>query len=66
MYGEALTLRAQFYTEAIRNWGDLPANFAPASTLAMAMIFTMPIKLSSLMVIRLTQTCWILWLTVGK
>ena len=30
MYGEALTLRAQFYTEAIRNWGDLPANFAPA------------------------------------
>jgi len=34
MYGEALTLRAQFYTEAIRNWGDLPANFAPASTLA--------------------------------
>ncbi|MDI9364954.1 MAG: RagB/SusD family nutrient uptake outer membrane protein [Flavobacterium sp.] len=30
MYGEALTLRAQFYFEAIRNWGDLPANFAPA------------------------------------
>ncbi|HOZ70815.1 MAG TPA: RagB/SusD family nutrient uptake outer membrane protein, partial [Chitinophagaceae bacterium] len=23
MYGEALTLRAQFYFEAIRNWGDL-------------------------------------------
>lgn len=34
MYGEALTLRAQFYTEAIRNWGDLPAHFAPASSLA--------------------------------
>jgi hypothetical protein len=34
IYGEALTLRAQFYTEAIRNWGDLPAHFAPASTLA--------------------------------
>lgn len=30
MLGEALTLRAQFYLEAIRNWGDLPANFAPA------------------------------------
>lgn len=27
MYGEALTLRAQFYFEAIRNWGDLPARF---------------------------------------
>ena len=27
MYGEALTLRAQFYFEAIRNWGDLPAHF---------------------------------------
>jgi hypothetical protein len=30
MHGEALTLRAQFYFEAIRNWGDLPAHFAPA------------------------------------
>ena len=27
MYGEALTLRAQFYFEAIRNWGDLPLHF---------------------------------------
>ena len=35
MYGEALTLRAQFYFEAIRNWGDLPANFQPAATLAL-------------------------------
>lgn len=34
MYGEALTLRAQFYLEAIMNWGDLPAHFSPASTLA--------------------------------
>lgn len=34
MYGEALTLRAQFYFEAIRNWGDLPAHFQPASVLA--------------------------------
>ncbi|MBN8837630.1 MAG: RagB/SusD family nutrient uptake outer membrane protein [Sphingobacteriia bacterium] len=34
MYGEALTLRAQFYYEAIRNWGDLPANFQPASSIA--------------------------------
>jgi hypothetical protein len=31
MYGEALTLRAQFYFEAIRNWGDLPENFIPAA-----------------------------------
>ncbi len=30
MHGEALTLRAQFYLEAIRNWGDLPAHFLPA------------------------------------
>lgn len=34
MYGEALTLRAQFYLEAIRNWGDLPAHFSPAASLA--------------------------------
>lgn len=32
IYGEALTLRAQFYFEAIRNWGDLPAHFDPAAT----------------------------------
>lgn len=30
MFGEALTLRAQFYFEAIRNWGDLPSHFQPA------------------------------------
>lgn len=36
MYGEALTLRAQFYFEAIRNWGDLPAHFSAASSLASA------------------------------
>lgn len=30
MLGEALTLRAQFYFEAIRNWGDLPSHFEPA------------------------------------
>jgi hypothetical protein len=34
MYGEALTLRAQFYYEAIRNWGDLPAHFEAAETQA--------------------------------
>lgn len=34
MYGEALTLRAQFYLEAIMIWGDLPAHFRPASELA--------------------------------
>ncbi|OQP43190.1 carbohydrate-binding protein SusD [Niastella yeongjuensis] len=30
LYGEALTLRAQFYFELIRNWGDVPALFDPA------------------------------------
>lgn len=30
LYGEALTLRAQFYFEALRNWGDLPAQLIPA------------------------------------
>lgn len=39
MYGEALTLRAQFYFEAIRNWGDLPAHFTAASNLAGATPF---------------------------
>ncbi|MDB5196556.1 MAG: RagB/SusD family nutrient uptake outer membrane protein [Flaviaesturariibacter sp.] len=34
MLGEALTLRAQFYMEAIRNWGDLPMHFEPAEVLA--------------------------------
>jgi hypothetical protein len=35
MYGEALTLRAQFYLEAIMNWGDLPAHFSSAASLAL-------------------------------
>ena len=34
MLGEALTLRAQFYFEAIRIWGDLPAHFEPGYALA--------------------------------
>jgi hypothetical protein len=33
-YGEALTLRAQFYYELIRNWGDVPATFVPAADLS--------------------------------
>lgn len=33
MYGEALTLRAQFYFEAIRNWGDLPAQFTASNNI---------------------------------
>ncbi len=36
MYGEALTLRAQFYFQAIINWGDLPAHFAPSAELAIS------------------------------
>ncbi len=39
MYGEALTLRAQYYFEAIRNWGDLPAHFKPAADLAVSSPF---------------------------
>src|SRR5579872_3643262 len=31
MLGEALTLRAQFYFELIRNWGDVPATYVPAA-----------------------------------
>jgi len=31
LYGEALTLRAQFYFELIRNWGDVPALFVPSA-----------------------------------
>ena len=31
LHGEALTLRAQFYFELIRNWGDLPAPFIPST-----------------------------------
>jgi hypothetical protein len=30
LYGEALTLRAQFYLELTRNWGDVPAQFLPS------------------------------------
>lgn len=30
MHGEALTLRAQYYYELIRNWGDVPAQFLPS------------------------------------
>lgn len=48
MYGEALTLRAQFYLEAIRNWGDLPANFLPASQVAGAYPFPTRVNRDSL------------------
>lgn len=45
MYGEALTLRAQYYLEAIRNWGDLPAHFQPAYALASGNPF--PVRVSA-------------------
>jgi len=32
-YGEALALRALFYFELLRNWGDVPASFVPAADL---------------------------------
>jgi hypothetical protein len=31
LYGECLTLRAQFYLELVRNWGDVPAQWIPSS-----------------------------------
>lgn len=31
LHGEALTLRAQFYFELIRNWGDVPAQWEPSA-----------------------------------
>lgn len=31
LHGEALTLRALYYQELIRNWGDVPAQFLPSS-----------------------------------
>ncbi|WP_210517093.1 RagB/SusD family nutrient uptake outer membrane protein [Hymenobacter terricola] len=34
LYGEVLTLRAQYYFELIRNWGDVPAPFVPSFTTA--------------------------------
>jgi hypothetical protein len=31
LLGESLTLRAQYYLELIRNWGDVPAQFKPSA-----------------------------------
>jgi hypothetical protein len=31
LHGEALTLRAQFYFELVRNWGDVPAQWQPST-----------------------------------
>ena len=31
LYGEALALRALFYYDLIKNWGDVPAQFLPSS-----------------------------------
>ncbi|HRI79497.1 MAG TPA: RagB/SusD family nutrient uptake outer membrane protein [Cyclobacteriaceae bacterium] len=31
LHGEALALRAQFYAELIRNWGDVPAQYLPSN-----------------------------------
>lgn len=31
LMGEALTLRAQYYLELIRNWGDVPAQWLPSA-----------------------------------
>ncbi|MCC9168498.1 RagB/SusD family nutrient uptake outer membrane protein [Pontibacter harenae] len=33
LHGEALTLRAIFYHELVRNWGDVPAQFDPSADL---------------------------------
>ena len=39
LYGEALTLRAQFYSQAIAIWGDLPEHFQPAYAQAAGNLF---------------------------
>jgi len=31
LYGEALTLRAQYYLELVRDWGDVPAQWVPSA-----------------------------------
>ncbi|WP_207497272.1 RagB/SusD family nutrient uptake outer membrane protein [Aridibaculum aurantiacum] len=31
LHGEALTLRAQYYFELVRNWGDVPAQWQPSA-----------------------------------
>jgi hypothetical protein len=31
LHGEALTLRAQYYFELVRNWGDVPVQFVPSA-----------------------------------
>jgi hypothetical protein len=36
MYGEALTLRAQYYFELIRNWGDIPVQWLPSALMPTA------------------------------
>lgn len=36
MLGEAMTLRAQFYFDLIKNWGDVPAHFNPSEQEALA------------------------------
>jgi starch-binding outer membrane protein, SusD/RagB family len=48
MYGEALTLRAQFYHEAIKNWGDLPAHFVPAYKQILTDPFPMRVSMDTL------------------
>lgn len=48
MYGEALTLRAQFYLEAIMNWGDLPAHFEPAAVTIVTNPFPVRVNRDSL------------------
>ncbi len=39
LYGEALTLRAQFYSEAMMIWGDLPSHFQSAASQALVIQF---------------------------
>jgi len=34
LYGEALTLRAQYFFELIKNWGDVPAEWVPSADLS--------------------------------
>jgi starch-binding outer membrane protein, SusD/RagB family len=55
MLGEALTLRAQYYFEAIRVWGDLPAHFMPAAVQALQNPFPYKTDRDSLYGVLLTD-----------
>jgi hypothetical protein len=49
-YGEALALRAQFYYELVRNWGDVVASFVPSADVQ---VFNVPATKSTVVLDQL-------------